>query len=333
MAKDIRISTLFVDHPKTMELKELLGPDAVICLVRLWGYAAEYRSKGCLDRMNASRIEAAAKWMGTPGSFVDALMSIGYLEKNGEIFSLHNWREHQGFIYFSKERKKRARKAVAVRWKKHRKRLKEQHDASTTTSITGCTHNVNTPLPSPSPSPIPNIKTGPGGPASGEHKPKSKSKSKKEKIERGLELLILDLNRNMNWRRKASPGLVAKVIKNMALDHDWLAKARQAAPCVSRIDDRRWPGGKVRFEWFFQMYNARREFDPVVDKIIAGAYDMRPAPTKTYAEKEAEEARISKDSKKADPEAVKASIKKAREAVGPLMKDFGKIPEKKQAKE
>ena len=326
MTKDIRISFSFLNHRKRKKLEAMLGPGATKYLLNLWINAAMNHPKGRLDGMTPEDIAIDADYDGNPDQFISILIDTGFIDIYDDIYIIHDWEEHQSFVFHSDERTQASRKAAFAMWKKRREGSEGHTESKRDASGSLAKGNAPLPLPLPLPSPKKRHKTGPGAPASGQPKPKSK----KEKIERGLELLILDLNKNMNWRRKASPGLVAKVLKNMALDPDWLTKARQAAPCVPRIDDRRWPGGKVRFEWFFQMYNARREFDPVVDKIIAGAYDMRPAPTKTYAEKEAEEAERSKDSKKADPEAVKASIKKAREAVGSLMKDFGKIPEGKK---
>jgi hypothetical protein len=59
---------------------------------------------------------------------------------------LHDWEEHQGFIYFSKERSKKAKKAVAVRYAR-------QQD--TTRRSTECNTPSPSPSPFPSPSPLP----------------------------------------------------------------------------------------------------------------------------------------------------------------------------------
>ena len=76
MNKDIRLSTLFWDHWKVVVLKTDLGLEAIESLQRLWCFTACNKPTGKLSGMNVRAIEAAAKWQGETGVFVDKLLEL-----------------------------------------------------------------------------------------------------------------------------------------------------------------------------------------------------------------------------------------------------------------
>ena len=117
---DIRLSLGFFDHPKTMKLAKRCGMEAVICLQRLWMWAAEQRPSGVLTGMDDEDIELAAKWQGEEGKFTRTLIDLHWLDEEEGQFILHGWDEHQAYASKSEERHSSAKKAAEIRWEKKR---------------------------------------------------------------------------------------------------------------------------------------------------------------------------------------------------------------------
>lgn len=318
MTKDIRIAFSFLNHRKRKKLEAKLGEGATKYLVDLWINTAMNHPRGRLDGMTEEDIAIDAGFQGDPHRFTSILIDAKFLDKDGETFLIHDWEEHQPFVFYSKERSQASRKAALTRW--HGEEAASEPDSKAMRAASG-SHTERNALFSSSSSSLPSLNSSSRDSPS-PNEGGSNPKTKKEKIRVNLEWLIIELNRLMGWRRAISPGILEKVEKNLKLDPEWLEKAKKAAALVPRIDDRAWPGGKVRFEWFFQMYNPRREFDPVVDKILSGAYTMKPAPKKSYSETLEEER---KNFKPASQEVVDAALKKMKEAIGGI----GKIPDEK----
>lgn len=151
MSNDFRIEPGFVDHHKTVRLRKLAGDDAVFCLMRLWGFAGQYRHKGVLSRMNVKDIEIAAKWTGEVGDLVSALVEAGFLNKlkNG-LYRLHNWKKRQPFIYGYPERSAQARVAAKTKRTKGHNNLRPADEKNPLSPL-----SVSSPSPSPLPSPSP----------------------------------------------------------------------------------------------------------------------------------------------------------------------------------
>lgn len=149
MNSDIRIAVSFLDHKKTIKLQRRLGADGVLCLVRLWCYTAQNKPDGILSGMDAEDIEIAAKWNGEVGAFVSTLKEVEWLDHD-EIYSIHDWKEHNPYAFHAKSRQKQARKAAAARYAKP----KSEHAHSMQTALLN-TDGSTTPVPSPLPTPIP----------------------------------------------------------------------------------------------------------------------------------------------------------------------------------
>lgn len=87
------------NHPKTRKLCLLLGvtkPTAVGHLHYLWWWAFEYAQDGDLSRFDVLDIAIAGEWDGDPGAFVDALTSVGFLDRDGDALSIHDWADNGG---------------------------------------------------------------------------------------------------------------------------------------------------------------------------------------------------------------------------------------------
>ncbi len=101
--------------------------------------------------MNAESIADACEWTGNPAYLIAALMDAGFLE--GEIeLSLHDWEEHQPWIYHAPERSAAAKKAVNTRYAK---RHEQGVNTESIRSVNGAKNIRTTPYPTPSPTPIP----------------------------------------------------------------------------------------------------------------------------------------------------------------------------------
>ena len=157
MKRDIRLDVGFHDHPKTIKLQRLLGWEAVICLQRLWLYAAQTRPSGDLTGLDSDDIEIAARWSGEPGALMDALTRFRWIDVDqttGEI-ALHDWADHQPFVSSFQERSEKATKAIRARWEKrgvrtsNRKRIRSVYDQNTEGNTPSLSLTKNTPPPPP----------------------------------------------------------------------------------------------------------------------------------------------------------------------------------------
>lgn len=154
---DFRVKDDFLDHPKTKKLARQLGDGAVLCLLRLWGHATRNKWTGELTNMDLDDVEIAANWGGVRGAFVQALLSIGFLDQGEEFFVLHDWEEHNGYVAKTGERKEQAKNAAAKRWKNRRgdAQLKNEQCSEHESALPEDA-NSNAPLPLPLPLPDPN---------------------------------------------------------------------------------------------------------------------------------------------------------------------------------
>lgn len=98
MNTDIRLSVNFFDHTKTYALDARLGKEGIVCLLKLWVWAAVKRPSGDLSGYCSGILEKAAGWQGEPGSFVEGLLDIGWLDGEDNSFRLHGWEEAQPWV-------------------------------------------------------------------------------------------------------------------------------------------------------------------------------------------------------------------------------------------
>lgn len=114
---DLNLDPGYFKHRKTVRLIGLLGKGAEVLPIRLWAYYAEAHpdDDGRLTGYSTQEIESAAQWWGKPGEMVKGMRKVGFLDKDGETYSLHNWLDRQGHIKALKERSRKMNKA---RWAK-----------------------------------------------------------------------------------------------------------------------------------------------------------------------------------------------------------------------
>lgn len=128
---DIRLKLDLFEHPKLQKLRRRLGAEGVLCLLRLWLWAAANRCDGRLRGLDADDVEIAAQWQGQAGALVAALCELRLLERAGEaeLFLIHDWSEHQPWASRSDERSARARKAARSRWGQEEENVEFQQDS------------------------------------------------------------------------------------------------------------------------------------------------------------------------------------------------------------
>ena len=159
MNSDIRLMTSFLTSRKRKKLRAILGDRSDSCLIDLWLASSISRPKGLLHDMTQEDIALDANWDGDPAVFVDALVKAGFLDINeaGE-YSLHDWKEHQGWVFHSEERSERARMAAGVRWGTNKDDNNSEDNANRMQPACYAHATSNAPSPSPSPNPKPNPK-------------------------------------------------------------------------------------------------------------------------------------------------------------------------------
>lgn len=115
MVTDIRLSVTFMQHPKVVKLRRRIGGDAVLSLIQLWAFTAQYRSDGVLSGMDDEDIEIAAGWMGDTGVLVRDLLDVGLLDIADGVYEVHDWQENNPYAAGSERRSEKARKAAYAR--------------------------------------------------------------------------------------------------------------------------------------------------------------------------------------------------------------------------
>lgn len=108
-AGDARISTGLPNHPKTKKLIRRLGAGGGWFLVRLFLWAAQSRPDGDLAGMTYEDIELAVDWDGAEGSFVSALVAVGFLDQAGSDYRIHDWADHNPWASGAPQRSAKAR--------------------------------------------------------------------------------------------------------------------------------------------------------------------------------------------------------------------------------
>lgn len=107
----------YFDHPKTKRLIGLLGPGAETYPIRLWVYCGKYHHKdGDLSSYTDGEVEAVSGWTGHPGRMLQAMLTVGFLERSESGLRVHDWQDHAGHFAAYHER---AKMAAKQRWEGH----------------------------------------------------------------------------------------------------------------------------------------------------------------------------------------------------------------------
>lgn len=111
------------NHPKLKRLARLLGVSkqaAIGFLHLLWWWALDYAPQGqIIPPFDAEDVADAVEFDGDPGDIVSALVGAGFLDRDGDTLTIHDWYDYAGKL-LDKRESDRARKA------EQRKRLKDK---------------------------------------------------------------------------------------------------------------------------------------------------------------------------------------------------------------
>lgn len=106
-------------HPKVFRLARLLKiskAQALGHLHLLWWWTLDYSPTGELSAYTSYDLGLAADWTGDAVAFMEALVSTGWLDKDGDKVYVHDWYDYAGRLVQERERdRERKRKARAVR--------------------------------------------------------------------------------------------------------------------------------------------------------------------------------------------------------------------------
>jgi hypothetical protein len=111
-AKWLRLESDIVDHPKTGRLEAILNePLAGWYVIRALSWMSRFCPTGHVRDNDGTSLESSAKWRGTSGELLAALVSCGWLDVVSGGWEWHDWAEHQGKVAYAAA-KERARKAA-----------------------------------------------------------------------------------------------------------------------------------------------------------------------------------------------------------------------------
>jgi len=123
MSDGVTVKIDFPRHPKTKILVDIAGQHSPWSLILLWIHAGEFYPKGLIpDKVD---IEREVGWSGERGLFRRACIEAGFVKEGEAGIVLHDWKNHNGWLYFKDKRRQAARRAVEARW---RKRFENQED-------------------------------------------------------------------------------------------------------------------------------------------------------------------------------------------------------------
>ena len=192
MSLDARLSVLLPSHPKTKKLIRRLGKAGAWDLVRLFLWVASNRSDGDLSGLSDEDLELSIDFDGEEGSFISALVEVGFIDGEAGARKVHDWQEHNPWAAGADARSEKSRWAAVCKqhgrqeaarlMPEYAKRIGAAPADDATGKQQGSQDSANelpksatgTPLagsgcapsPSPSPSPSPNsVPDGTGGQA------------------------------------------------------------------------------------------------------------------------------------------------------------------------
>lgn len=130
----IKVWTRVAGHPKVPRLERELGvKDALGIVIRLWCWTADFCPEGdipeadAMDAAKAARGEATRKPLAT---VLDALTSVGLLDRFPEGYRVHDWHEMQTTHVEAEEKRREQGKARTRRWREKRNAEVTDGDAS-----------------------------------------------------------------------------------------------------------------------------------------------------------------------------------------------------------
>ncbi len=126
----IELHQSLTTHKKTRRLARALGlgvPDGIpqtighLCLFWLW--CVDGAEDGSLDDLDAQDIADAAGWTGDPETFLEAMVSADFIDREAGSLRVHDWDDYIGKLLKAREE---TREKERLRKQKYRERQKAQ---------------------------------------------------------------------------------------------------------------------------------------------------------------------------------------------------------------
>ena len=143
--EDIRIKIDLFNHPKFQELEEEHGAGVCLRLFQLWGAVARFKPDGILTGWTVRTIaRQAGAEKSEAESLVSALVDSGFLDFDGQVYSCHDWPDHQPWAAGVKDRESWAKKMNQKKIEKRRRLQLERIEATGTETDTGAGAETDT---------------------------------------------------------------------------------------------------------------------------------------------------------------------------------------------
>ena len=166
---DIRVAISFFHHRKTKRLAAKYGSDGVVSLLKLWAYAASFRSSGYLADMSYEDITTEADHRGDSSEFVRFLIDVKWIDETERGLYLHDWHIHNPWAAKHDERSDKGRfNRMGHTHPKLFKELqvqgynaisKQEYDRLTKSKQPLSVGQLHSPAPAPAPAPAPEPNT------------------------------------------------------------------------------------------------------------------------------------------------------------------------------
>jgi len=121
----IELHQSFWDHAKTTALAEILDMEplyAAAHLAHLWTWSLDNAPDGDLTGLRPRSIAVGSAWRGDPDQFIDAAVEAGFLDRDGDTLTIHDWADYAGRRFErrrqSRERPVRRRPFMRREWER-----------------------------------------------------------------------------------------------------------------------------------------------------------------------------------------------------------------------
>lgn len=94
-------------HPKTRKAARKLSittPQMVGHLHMLWHWCLSYAPVGDISNIDTIDIADAVMWDGDENVFINALIEVGFIDRDGENICIHDWQDYGGKLVEQRER-------------------------------------------------------------------------------------------------------------------------------------------------------------------------------------------------------------------------------------
>ncbi len=122
MNTDFRVAIGFFRHRKTRRLKREAGDHGIVCLLKLFCFAAESRPDGRLTGLSIEDIEDEVEFEGEPGDLYRVLHGIGWLDEADDVEPyavIHDWERWNSWAAGADARSEKARRSANIRHHGH----------------------------------------------------------------------------------------------------------------------------------------------------------------------------------------------------------------------